>query len=198
MQSPIRHTYGYKSDIMTSVCQAAPQKVPQPPRKACARDETKTRRTCALVKREDIWQRQHMGGLGNGSLAIRALSISKHAVAGLVGTPRWCGGDDASKLGTEYERARRLRLVLSLGLQYLFCGSVCQGNRRRGGMRSERTSKKLSPALCTSIRSSSEPGFGTGSGASRVSWILDGCAYSVTTRAFIIDLRRSEVRAASP
>ena len=53
------------------------------------------------------------------------------------------------------------------------------------GARSRRTSKKFSPALCTSIRSSSEPGVGTGSGASYVSWSLDGCAYSVMTSAFI-------------
>ena len=47
------------------------------------------------------------------------------------------------------------------------------------------TSKKLIPALCTLIRSSSEPGAGTGTGASGMSGILDGCAYSEMTSAFI-------------
>ena len=60
-----------------------------------------------------------------------------------------------------------------------------QGKRRSEAGGRDATSKKLSPALCTSIRSSSEPCFGTGSGASRVSWSLDGCAYSVMTSAFI-------------
>ena len=100
-------------------------------RRACVRNEVKSRRTCTLVKREDIWQRQHMVLLGNDSLAIRALAMSKDTVAGLVGAPRWCGDDDAGKLGTEHEWARRLRLVLSLGLQYLsHMRGVCQGKRR--------------------------------------------------------------------
>lgn len=79
----------------------------------------KTRRTCALVKRKDIWQRQHMFRLGYDPLPIGSLTMSKHAVARLVGTPRWCGDDDASELGTEHEWTWRLRLVLSLCLQYL-------------------------------------------------------------------------------
>jgi hypothetical protein len=49
----------------------------------------------------------------------------------------------------------------------------------------KRTSKKLSPALCTSTNSSSEPGVRMGSGASCVSCILDGWAYSEMTNAFI-------------
>jgi len=53
-----------------------------------------------------------------------------------------------------------------------------------GGKR-KRTSKKLSPAPCTSISRSSEPGVKMGSGASGVSCILDGCAYSEMTNAFI-------------
>ena len=55
----------------------------------------------------------------------------------------------------------------------------------RGRVEERRTSKKLSPALYTLIRSSSEPGVKTGSGASHVSWSLDGCAYSLMTNAFI-------------
>lgn len=162
------------------------------------RDEVKTRRTCALVKRKDIWQRQHVFRLGNDSLAIRSLTMPKDTVAGFVRAPRWCGDDNAGKLGTEHEWAWRLRLVLSLGLQYLHICEGVSGTRRlkEGGRVSRRTSKKLSPALCTSIRSSSEPGVGTGSGASCVSWSLDGCAYSVMTSAFINGSER--LRACEP
>ena len=60
----------------------------------------KTIRTCALVKRKDIWQRQHMFRLCDDPLSIGSLTMSKHAVARLVGTPRWCGDDDAGELGT--------------------------------------------------------------------------------------------------
>ena len=45
---------------------------------------------------------------------------SKHPVSRLVGAPKWRDRDGAGKLSTWYERARRLRLVLSLGLQNLF------------------------------------------------------------------------------
>ncbi len=85
--------------------------VPEAPRRACVRDEAKTRRTGALVKRERIWQRQHLDRLGNNSLAKCALTTSKHAVAGLVGASRWRGSYGASKLRTEHERAWRVREI---------------------------------------------------------------------------------------
>ena len=93
----------------------------------CARDGAKTKRTCALVKREGIRQRQYVNWLSNDLLAIRALGISKHPVTGLEGAPGRRDCDGAGKLGAKHERARRLRLVLSLCLQYLFCGYICEG-----------------------------------------------------------------------
>lgn len=155
----------------------------------CARGGAKTRLTCALVKREGIRQRQYVNWLGNDLLSIRALGISKHPVTGLEGAPERRDRDGAGKLGAKHKRARRLRLILSLGLQYLFLRMNMRRHVSLGKYnRAEsvrHTSKKLSPALCTLIRSSSEPGVGTGTGASRVSGILDGWAYSEMTSAFI-------------
>jgi hypothetical protein len=54
--------------------------------------------------------------LDNDLLAIRALGISKYTIAALVRTPRRRDRDGAGKFGTENERARWLRLVLSLRL----------------------------------------------------------------------------------
>ncbi|KAH9054990.1 hypothetical protein EDB87DRAFT_1580122 [Lactarius vividus] len=89
--------------------------------------------------------------LGNDALAIRAPSTSEHAVAGLVGILRWRSSDGDSKLSAEYKRARRLRLVLALGLQYLCCVLGCEDV-------SEKPERRGPGAKCTSIRSSSEPG----------------------------------------
>jgi hypothetical protein len=96
-------------------------------------DGTTTRHTCALVKREGIWQRQYVDWLCNDLLSICTLGISKHPIAGLVGAPKWRDRDGAGKLSTKNERARRLRLVLSLGLQYLysFYQKTCRGTERR-------------------------------------------------------------------
>ena len=90
----------------------------------------KTIRTCALVKRKDIWQRQYMFRLCDDPLPIGSLTMSKHPVARLVGTPRWCGDDDAGELSTEHEWTWRLRLVLSLCLQYLYIHEVVSGTRK--------------------------------------------------------------------
>lgn len=137
MEMPIQHQFGQVRHDQPSEYQARFT--------GCERDEVKSKRTCTLVKREDIWQRQHMVLLGNDSLAIRALTMSKDTIAGLVDAPRWCGDDDPGKLGTEHEWARRLRLVLSLRLQYLLhMRGACQVRGREGAKQGGETQRRRS------------------------------------------------------
>lgn len=54
------------------------------------------------------------------SLAESTLCGSEDTVARLVWAPRWRSSYGSGKLDAQHERTRRLCLIFSLGLQYLF------------------------------------------------------------------------------